>query len=62
MNTKKLTDLADRLEKLNLWRRGDSEVTLPPPYEIGQDIDQAVSAIRDYADSLTAKKREIHHD
>lgn len=53
-----LTELATRLERLNLWRRG-GDFDMPCVKEIGNDIDSAVEAIREL-ELLRNQNKAIH--
>lgn len=39
------TDLIQRLEHFQAWRRGSDEIEMPAPAEIGKMIDEAIDAI-----------------
>ena len=45
MNQKDIKDLIHRLQYYNEWRRG-ADTEMPPPKQIGADIDAAVEVLR----------------
>jgi hypothetical protein len=42
------TQVADFLENLNAWRRGDEAIEMPSPYDIGCAIESAVKLLREH--------------
>ena len=43
-------EVADFLENLNAWRRGDETIEMPSPYDIGWAIESAVAILREHAE------------
>ena len=47
-------EVADFLENLNAWRRGDETIEMPHPAEIGANIQDAIVILREH-DELTRR-------
>ena len=47
MQREEIKQLITRLEQYNEWRRG-ADTEMPPPKQIGADIDAAVEVLREY--------------
>ena len=46
MNT--ISETIYTLEEFNKWRRGDETITMPDPFDLGVDIDDAVRLLREH--------------
>lgn len=52
-------ELEQYLTKYNLWRRGDENIKMPEPKELGLRIDQACKLIRDMQAQLTTTQQAL---